>query len=892
MSTFHVERGIQFKPELYRAADRSNWFKAMGEELAAKKLTITLAPGIEVKNADEAVALYKRYQTDRAGLQAAIGLPAGTTLQNYFSDLIQAMDDAVKATSDVKDKKLDFGPSSEMGKLLGMETKSTYSSTTTQFGKAPAGQVFSVLGVQISKSAAAVDPLKDKVYMDSTTFASMPSYQWARDSVELEQVMGVTGADSKELLKALRQTNAAGRTTFARLKKPEVCEAFTVGYSGIPMDEVKWDNNSHKMREKNKFVSLTIESGRFEADAATGKREISVGTDKMDDTYYDTAKYDLFKNDYSVRGRARWDTDSEIRRILVGVKANTVIDEFGLKRNDKVDVRNDGASAEEIASLDQDVRRGKTKWNGSEEAVKPLKGLYDGLNAKGLLPDVGPHQDVLLLEPKVHVRSVRSRYHLNETELSGIQGIYKDAGLAKLQGVVDQAAKIKASLSGGDLKLVTDIETAAKGLLDNSAIAKAAEAELKKLDPAMTVTADSIKTLLPDLTRSSWGSSTTTDFTTLEKKRVVAETIDKLFHDFSGQLDGARRALCGAQDRALEAHPDFYMAYVKSVEKPLANKTTHDAFLARHDKLTAGAPADLAKEIQGFNDFGNKQKADGNRDFRDFKPVDEAQFKGMRAQILNEVVRINQRQLEAAGSSARGMWFDEAREFYVPSSSRNTGNFLIDTTDMSEFVKHADWESIPADKRTPKDLLPEDKVFHTMLVNETQIELGLEKPYLDRMAELAKAIHTDEASLVMKFFASNGTTGLDPANGATYHAALQGILTKPAAERDAAVTALNAFMKTQNSALAPVTAESLKLLDLTMFTPANRDKAVRTTPDLERNLAGAKFIFQQYRDIQADVVKAKGERVLRTLENAGLRNLEWKQTETSKGNTAMEILSR
>jgi hypothetical protein len=890
MSTIHVQRGVQFKPELYKAKDRGEWFKSMGAELATRKLTITVGPGIEIKNADDAVNLYKRYQSDKAGLAAAIALPAGTTIENYVADLIQALDDCVKSTTNVTDKKLDFGPTSEMGKLLGMDSKSTYASKTTQFGGAPAGQTFSVLGIQMSKAAAPVDPLKDKVFMDATTFAAMPSYQWARDSVELETVKGVSGADPMALLDALRTANSAGKTTYQKLRKNPVNEAFTVGYQGIPLDEVKWDSAAHAMREKNKFVSLTVESGRFDADPATGLRAVSLGTDKMDDTYYDTGKNDLLKNEYEVRARARWDTDTEIRRILVGVKANTTIDEFGLKRCDKVDVRNDGAKPEEIAALDTDTRSGKTHWGGREEAVKPLKGLYDGLNAKGVLPDIGGHKGVLMLEPKIHVRSVRSRFHLNETDLSSMQKMYKDCSTPRLQAVLDQAAKVKGTLTGADLKSVTDLEAATTALMDNSAVAKAAEKALKELDPAMTVNADAIKALLPDLNRSSY-SGGASDQLTIDKKRVVASAVDQAFHAYATQLDGARRALCGAQDRALENHPPFYMEYAQSLDKGLLNKTTYDAFLGRFDQVAAKPAADQAADLKGFNDFCAKQKSDGNKDYKDFKPLDDKAFAALRPQLLNEVVRVNERQLEAAGSMANALWFDEARAFYVPGSTRNTGNFLIDTMDYSEYVKHADWEAIPADQRTPKNQIPREKIFNCTLMNETQIELGLEKPYLDRMTKLSTDIHTDQASLVMKYLAANNAPGLNPADGASYIAAFQAInkLGKP--ELTAELAKINAFLVAQKSGLEPLKAETLGRMEASMFTPTNRDRAVRTDASTERALAGARFVFEQYRDIQEDIVKAKGERVLKVLKDSGLNGLDWKQTPDSKGNMGLKMLA-
>ncbi len=888
MPTLHVQRNIQFRSDLYNKSNRTEWYTAVGAELDKRKLSITVAPGIEIKNSADLVSFMKRYSDDKTGLKTAIPLPAGTTIENYVQDLVQAIDDCVTETSDVNNTRFDFSPQSDFSKLLGLETSSRYGSTTTAFGKARADAVFDIAGVTISKAPAAVDPLHGKPIIDSTTFANMPSYQWARDGVELEQVSGVSGLSKDELLTALRATNSAGRTTFQRLRKPEASEAFTIGYSGVGLDDMKWDSDSHRMREGNKFVTLTIEGGRFEAPEPGQPRELSVGTDKMDDTYYDTAKFDLMDADFTVRGRARWDTDTTIRRLLVQVKSNTEIDDFGNKRNGKVDVRNDGASAEEIKALDNDVRSGKISWNGKSDPLKPLKGVYDALNEKGVLPDIGPHQDVLELQPQVHIRSVRSRYHLNEASLSAVQDFYAKTQ-AKLPEVLALATAAQPGLTGADKTTVDALIKDGTALQDGSAILKAVEAKLKALDPSMTVNAETVKALMPNATSSR---STPSDALTIEKKKVVAEAIDGAYHAFAEQLDGARRIITGSQDRALEQHPAMFREWARSVDTALVNKNTYDPFLAKYDAIAAKPAAELAADLKAFNAYGDAQLAGGNDDFEDWKPLDEAGFKALRNQLVNEVVRVNQRQLEAAGSTALSLWFDEARQLYVPESRRNTGNFIIDTTDMSEYVKHADWEGIPEDQRTAANVIPADKIFHVSLVNETQIELGLEQPYLKRMDSLEGQIKTDRAGMVMRYFDQSGQPGVDKAKVQTYGAALKAILEGPAGERDAFIEKLNAFAATQKSALAPMDSKTLERLDGPgLFTAENRDKPVRTSPELERQLEGAKFIFGQYIDVQKMVVASKEDRVIDSLRDAGApRGIEWKQTEDSKGNTALKMV--
>jgi hypothetical protein len=116
------------------------------------------------------------------------------------------------------------------------------------------------------------------------------------------------------------------------------------------------------------------------------------------------------------------------------------------------------------------------------------------------------------------------------------------------------------------------------------------------------------------------------------------------------------------------------------------------------------------------------------------------------------------------------------------------------------------------------------------------------------------------------------------------------MLGKSSAEVADELAKLNDFLKAQNSALTPVTAKDLSFTKPEQFTLAARDAAVRTTPTLEKNLEGAKFVFQQYIDIQKAVVGSKEDRVLRTLRDAGLNNLGWQQTEDSKGNTALKMV--
>ena len=645
--------------------------------------------------------------------------------------------------------------------------------------------------------------LANRVYIDKGTFANAPNGGWSRDNVELEGAMNVTCADGQELIKALR-TERGGRTTYQRLRRPEMMEAFTVGFG---IDEMPWDGDSHRLREQSPNVWLSVEGDRFPQDEATGKRRLSVGTDIMDDVYYDTSDFTLLGNNMSLRGRARWDSPTEIRRLLIGAKIGSGIDEFGLKRAAKIDIRNDGASAADIAALDEAVRSGFTNW-GSRAAAQPVREIYERLAKDGKLPDVGSHEDVLLLEPKAYLRSVRSRYHLNEASFDSVLRMYSN-GAERMRAVV---AQIKATRDAGAIPAgreaeIAALETKLAGILEKTLIAERALPAFQAADPAITsLDVTAINASLPDVT----ARTLVRNDSELASRKIVAETINALHHEAAADIERLRRDIAGAQGGGNAAdEPSRFTAFLKS-EKPrdLGKITTVDRFQSLYDATVALPDAERAARITAYNTWAEAQKAGGNRDFRDFQPLDDAAFKAMRPHFVADKLRIWSRQIEASGSAGNGLWFDAAREYYVPDSGRATGNFLIDTMDMTEMYTPDAWASIPPDQRTAGNTLPADKAFHAVLVNELQIELGSEKAYLDRMNVLAEKVKADPNDAVSK-----------------------------------------------------------------------------------KQLEGARFVFEQYKNQLKFLSQIKGDNVLRRMRDAGAPAcMEWKDVEMSKGDRALKMI--
>lgn len=725
--------------------------------------------------------------------------------------------------------------------------------------------------------------LATRPFIDSATFATAGNMGWSRNDVELEGATSVTCVDGKSLLGLLR-SERGGRTTYQRLRRPEAMEAFTVDYG---IDEMPWDTDSHRLREASPNVWLTIEDGRFEPDPANGgRRRLSVGTDIMDDIYYDTADFKLLDNDMSLRARARWDSPTEIRRLLVAAKFGSGIDEWGLKRAAKIDVRNDGASAEDIAGLDLAARTGFENWDGDRTAIPSVKEVYERLAKAGKLSDVGTHEDVLVLDPKAYLRSTRSRFHLNEADIRSVETLFTTGGKGRLDGVVAQiaAARTAGAIAPNREGAVTAFEAKVKGILDGSGVAARAEAALKTIDPAMTVDATTIAKFLP-------GSTTRpASATDLAKSKAVTDAVNALYHEAARDLDGVRRDITGSNDRTFENEPAKFVAFLKS-ENPdaLGRVTTYDRFETMYSDIAKLPDADKATRLAAYNTWGAAQKAGGNRDFRDWNPLDADGFAKLGPQMTNEKVRLWQRQLESAGSAANGLWFDKARAFYVPSSRRNTGNFLIDTMDMTEMYSPEAWASIPAAERTAANTLPIDKAFDGVLVNELQIELGLEEPYLNRMTELDATIAKDRASMFMRY-ATDANLAATP-DAAGYRALITDLRRKSAAELADTVKALNEFATAQGSMIDPFTATSLKAIANADLTQEVRDRAVRKDRETENALAGARFVFQQYRDQLKSMAAVKGDRVLRQLRDAGgPACMEWKEIEKSKGDRALETL--
>ena len=562
--------------------------------------------------------------------------------------------------------------------------------------------------------------------IDSTTFAGQ-SGSFPRTGTEIEAAYTLSGIDGAELRQIMRTPRGNG-DVFENVRENNALAAFTYGYE---TDEVPWDSRTNNYRADLKYVALTIEDGRFDPDARTGEREISLGTDIMDDIYFDTEDLDLAHRQMVMRARARWDNATTIRRILIASKSGVSVDDLGIKSAAKIDVRNDGASQAEIDAMPNDVMSGISTWYGSSLPLEPVRAVYEALRDDGALKDIAGRTGVLKLDPMAHLRGTRSRLHYNEASIQDIRR-FSDLGARRLaESVTAAEAKIASGATAAETRSLQALIDIGQGIADSSLV-------LTRVNDALRAAGlSTMRAATLDSALDFGGFSNLDDFA---RHRVVAETLEALYEEASEALDDVDRILSGADDNDNDAFAFQFVEWTRSQDQTVGRKTEMDPYLERFDAMVGNA-AQLAE----FNAFGVAERADGNDDFEGFSELSAAEFEALRPYLDLERIKIHQQQIALTGVLANALFFDEARAYFIPNTWRNTGNFIIDTTDLSEMVSHEDWEGMSDAQKRIDAILPADRVYHASLTNEVQIELGLEGPFVERIKELNDQIAAGNA---------------------------------------------------------------------------------------------------------------------------------------------------
>ncbi|RLB48584.1 MAG: hypothetical protein DRJ42_22890 [Deltaproteobacteria bacterium] len=571
---------------------------------------------------------------------------------------------------------------------------------------------------------------------------------WNRESSEIEVAMALRGLTGAQLHAIMESDDG-----FKELRRDRLMESFS--YS-LPPNEMPWTAKHHRAREAYPLVALTIEWGRYELDEDTDARgrriypelgrELSLGTDVMSDTYYDTRDFAGLMNDVSVRGRVRWDSPGCIRRLLVAAKLGSArVDPVsGIKEVFKVDVRTDawGCNADEAqlgwaAEMDAHMRTGILPWSNSTFVAPPLRAAYARLAEEGALTDVSAvdpadptrraeFAGALALLPQAHVQSVRSRFHYNEASVGDLERLYEH-GRARLIELGEYLDAAGTTGTPGVAGLRADIE---------EALAAIPERGLE---------------IYPDeITRDSVVATAERAEEISDRLHAIGDILDadneELLREVTNARDGTRDEnrfsafVAWVKIRHIESLPEADRT-AWNLEGSIVTQHAVDEFRAFYgDSMSDPANPDHVALREEFNAYAEAAQADDDhpyhRHFRRFNDLDdEDDWRDLEAQLELEHFQIVRRQIEAAGSAARAIAFDAARRHYVPESWRVTSNFIIDTMDFSEYFSHRQWTALSAEQIDGQDL-PADAVLDASLINEVQIELGSEAAFVERVAEL------------------------------------------------------------------------------------------------------------------------------------------------------------
>lgn len=889
MSTIHVKYGLEFRPDLYQSRDRGDWLQAVGEELEKKGVTLALGEGagaFTIQNGAELSEFYEQYKSDPQGVADKVGLAPGRDLQRYVSDLVQALDDIVKDTSGLQSgQSIDLRASGELGKMLGLDDASVrYASSRSGFGTTPAEGSMSVMGVMLSRNAAELDPLDGVPHMNPTTFDAT-SLKTGRRSQEYEAVRILSGLSKDELIGMLR-SERGGRSLLHRMRKAKDAEAFSLGYQGVDLDEMRWDSRAHSIREANPFISLTVESGRMEMDDKDGVHEVGLGNDYFEDAYYDTADFSLNENDMSVRARVRRDDPEPgagaVRRVLIQSKIGSNVDEDGVKFAAKADIRKDSPTEEDIANLDEDLRSGISEWgtwgNSGGKPIEAMGLVYEKLDEAGALATVGDQEGILQLEKQAHVRSTRSRFHFNLTSKDSMQKLFTQLGDPNIEA----ALALAKESTGMEPDVAAKLTALGEGILDRSVFVDQLKDKLAALDPNLApqdVTADTINALWPG--RSLSGNKVKT-----LQQEVLAEAISETFHEFGELLDDQRSRIAGSRGNALD---DFEMTeevitFMKGKFPNMLSKQTVKPFLDKLDAELSGPNKDaFLQELSTFmaDEEGSDVLASAGN-------LDEA-IGNVRKHMVSDHLEIVHRQIESAGSMSKALWFDNARSNFAGVSGSSWSNFLIDTFDVSEFYTPQAWDSLSPEEKAGGVDVSADKMFHATLVNEVQIELGYEKPYTDAVTKAEAQISDAKAGLLMDFALDKGLGGVVANQPASFEAFRQELLGMPESEQQQLLDQLNAFSQDKGS---PLTFDKAAIEGFVeaQFSTRMQGKDTSGHEMLLKDVEVNTFIWGKLLDMQESIADLRGRRVKREAERAGFDDTEWSSAALSKGDTAISMI--
>lgn len=863
MPSINVKRNIQFRADLYKKADHTEWLAAVGDQLKAKGLSLKVGDGANAKtvtDADTLKAAIKELHTQASS--------AGAPLKRYVADLMQALDDVAGGNGSVKaGDSFDLSVGSGLAKALGLDDtrRGNYaSSVTTDFGKAAKRKPEATMAIdgvtlQIHEPAGSTIDLSTIPHMSTETLKNAP-VAYGRDGEEVEDTRVITGLTKEETVKL-------AATSLNDLQRSKAVAGLTLG--NIPLDEMAWDSDSHALRRANPYVSFTLDSRSYEVNPNNGQPRVAVGRDFFVDTFLakkDLATgaltKDLQKAELMYRTRIRYGSDRDPfagTRVLIGMKEGTAI-EGGVKHARKIDSRTDSANQAIFDSLTESAQTGKLgqAWGSyaSNNVAPAAASMYRVAVQKGITDNVGGETGVLALEPGAMARQIRGRFHLNETSQSALLQGFQQAGEPRLK---ELAALIEAApdwAATNKLPGKTELLAQANALLDRSAIVAAAAESMKQIDPTVTVD----KALVDRL----WPGQLISNKQDAKLQRAVVDAIRSRYDAFTDNVDELQRKIGGNDAKSVREAGDAddvqdflrfkaavgrfmksaettpgsgvtrgdaasYTAYAKKVIDMADGKDKTDLLQRMGVGLSqlrdmsdasftspVAVNGDLVKKqtFDGFIAEFDQQLAGPNKDAflgelgtylagKKAPALSSAADKtAVAADIRKNLVTAHAEILHRQVEGAAGWAQGVWFNNYRQQAlgvNPQSWNFIIGSMDYTEFYDAKTGGSLSFQERVSRDPLDPSRMTGAMISNDIQIELEAEEGYTGAIQRAQYGVNSAAAGIFMDYALSRNTPGVTAGDPASFEKWFAAQAGLPQLQKQALLDDVATFAKSKGS---------------------------------------------------------------------------------------------
>jgi hypothetical protein len=345
-----------------------------------------------------------------------------------------------------------------------------------------------------------------------------------------------------------------------------------------------------------------------------------------------------------------------------------------------------------------------------------------------------------------------------------------------------------------------------------------------------------------------------------------------------------------------------------TIPETLSGAETAAPFIKFLDDKLQGADKDAF--IDGFAAY---LQADGSD--RLANAADKvAMLRDTRKRLVATDLEITHRQIECAGTMSKTLAFDAQRRAYAGVARNDWGNFLINSTDVCDYLNADNGKRVVADNALRGQARPLDPslTLDLRVSMDVQIELEYADPYLQSIDKAAKAI---AVPLFMEWAQTQAGSGVDVANKQTFGAFLSKNLPaeKPApddpqrAQKEAArakfVSDFAAFVATRfpdvkvDEHLVASLVRDDRGGPVDSFSSANPGVSAQDAARLKDDLAGAKDVWNKMIEAQNVLGKLPGENMIRTIQRAARdagvtlgTNVTWGVPAKSKDDHAVDLV--